>query len=286
MLWSFDPQWMLGADGAEVLVYRTRDEAPVWRFGARSPITAVALSSGHAIALASDGTVGWFDPATGQLRANTSVRPGALDLVADSWGSALVVYPDSLVLLDASGARTFAAPPNARLVSAAFAGQSRLIAAGTDNGHVHFFDGTSGAYGGSVVVSDKPIRSLTGVQHGRWLATAGDAVMDVTLTGAARFTGMPNEQLGLIAFDAESQCFGLQFAEKGAIFLDVRTKETRLSVTYPDRFVRGLGVVGPYGYAVGLDLGDANRFDLQRQTCRTDPHPGRPRNHWLLMVGR
>jgi hypothetical protein len=286
MLWSFDPQWMLGADGADVLVYRTRDEAPVWRFGARSPVTAVALSGGHAIVLASDGTVGWFDPATGQLRASTTVRAGALDLVADAWGSALVVYADSLVILDSTGARTIAAPPDARLVSASFAGQSRLIAAGTAHGHAHFFDGASGGYGGSLVVSDKPIRSLTGVHHGRWLATAGDAVHDVTLTGAVRFTSMPNEELGLISFDAASQCFGLQFGAKGTIFIDFRTKETRINASYPERLVRGVGVVGPYGYAVGLDLGDANRFDLQGQTCRTEPHPGRPRNRWVLLVGR
>lgn len=286
MLFSFDPQWMFGADGVEVLCYRTPDESPTWKFAARSPITAVALSGANAIALASDGTVGWFDAATGQLRGSASVRPSALDLAADAWASALVVYPDALVLLDANGARTFAAPSGAVFTTAAFAGQSRLIAAGTTSGHAHFFDATSGQYGGSTVVSDKPIRGLTGVQPGRWLATAGDAVFDVMLTGSVRFTGIPGEQLGCISFDASAQCFGLQFAPNAAIFVDFRTKETLLNATYPERKVTGVGGVGPHGYAVGLDLGDANRFDRQRQTCRTEPHPGRPRNRWVLMVGR
>ncbi|MFO0560906.1 MAG: hypothetical protein U0269_23005 [Polyangiales bacterium] len=286
MLFSFDAQWMFGADGVEVLGYRTADESPVWRFAARSPITAVALSSPLAIALASDGTVGWFDAATGQLRASTAVRPAALDLAADAWGSALVVYPDGLVLLDANGTRTFAAPAGAVFTAAAFAGQSRLIAAGTTSGHAHFWDATSGEYGGSVPVSDKPIRSLAGVRPGQWLATAGDAVFDVMLTGAVRFTGIPGEQLGYVSFDASAQCIGLQFAPNAAIFVDFRTKNTLLNATYPERKVTGVGGVGPLGYAVGLDLGDANRFDLQGQTCRTEPHAGRPRNRWVLMVGR
>lgn len=286
MLFSFDPQWMLGADGHDVLVYRTPDESPLWRFGARSPITAVALSSPLAIVLAQDGTVGWFDAATGQLRATTTVRPGAIDMVADPWGSALVLYPDGLVLLDANGTRPLSAPQGEVLTAAAFAGQSRLIAVGTQSGRAHFFDAGSGMYGESISVSDKPVRGLCGVKPGGWFATAGDAVFDVALVNAQRFTGMPDHALGMVAFDPLGQSLGIQFAPNAVIFIDVRTRDTLLNVSYPDRKVTGLGGVGPHGFAVGMDLGDANRFDRERNTCRTEPHPGRPRNRWALMVGR
>ncbi|MBL8683593.1 MAG: hypothetical protein JNK05_30765 [Myxococcales bacterium] len=286
MLFCFDPQWMFGADGVEMLAYRTPDEEPTWRFAARSPIAGVALASGNAIAVAADGTVGWFDASNGRLRSSANARPSPLDLAADAWGGVAVVYADAIALFDSAGARSLAAPPGAALTTAAFAGQSRLIAAGTTTGQVLLFDAASGQYGGAVSVSDKPIASLTGVAHGRWLATAGDSVYDVTLTSAARFTGATGETLGYVVFDANTQCFGLQIAPNAAVFMDFRSKDTRMSVTYPERLIRGLGVVGPHGYAVGLDLGDANRFDLQRQTCRTEPHPGRPRNRWVLMVGR
>lgn len=286
MLFSFDPQWMLGADGCDVLVYRTPDESPVWRFASRAPITAVALSTPHAIVLAQDGTVGWFDVATGQLRATTTVHPGALDLVTDAWGSALILYPDGLMLLDAKGARPLAAPQGEVLTAAAFAGQSRLIAVGTQSGRAHFFDGTSGMYGESVPVADKPVRALCGVKPGFWFATAGDAVYDVALVNVQRFTGAPGSELGMIAFDPLGQNLGIQLAPNAAIFIDSQSRDTLLNVSYPDRKVTGLGGVGPHGFAVGMDLGDANRFDRQRNTCRTEPHPGRPRNRWALMVGR
>lgn len=286
MLFCFDTQWMFGADGVEVLTYRTADEEPTWRFAARSPITAVALSAGNAIALASDGTVGWFDAATGHLRGSSSAPPSPRDLAADTWGNAAVVYRDSLVLLDANGARPIAAPSGALFTTASFGVQSRIVAVGSESGHVHFFDANSGQHGATVAVFNAAIRSLTAVAADRWLATAGDSVFEVTMAGAARFTGVPGEVLGCVVFDPNTRVFGLQFGDDGAVFLEYQTKNTRLTVTYPERKVRGLGVMGPYGYGVGMDLGDANRFDLQLQTCRTEPHQGRPRNRWVVMVTR
>jgi hypothetical protein len=296
MRFVFDRTTMLGLDGVTVVAYRTADEEPTWCVNAAAPTVAVALAGPYGMLLTIDGAVQWFESGTGRPVSQGRAPAYPLDLAANASGGVAVVAERGVTLIDGAGVRTVPAP--APLTTAAFGADGSVVAVGDRAGNVHLLavhGVNSGAPSWFATVAlplaaPMPVAGITAAGPGRWLVTAGDSVFDVRASQsgpqATRLTGLSGMTLGAIVADGDGGAFGVQLAPQRAIFLDLRTLETRLSATYADRAVTGLGVVGEHGFCIGLDLGDANRFNSAGQTCRTEPHPGRPRNRWVLSVGR
>lgn len=289
---------MLGLDGATVVAYRTADEEPTWCVNAAVPPVAVALAGPYGMVLTADGAVQWVESASGRPVSRGQAPAYPLDLAANASGGVAVIAERGITLIDGAGVRSIAAP--APLTTAAFGADGSVLAAGDRAGNVHFLAvGGAPSWFATVALplpAPAPVAGITAAGPQRWLATAGDSVFDlrtatdgvrsyVPAPSATRLTGLSGMTLGAIVADAQVGVFGLQLAPQRAVFLDLQTLDTRLSATYADRAVTGLGIVGEHGLCIGLDLGDANRFH-GGQTCRTEPHPGRPRNRWVLSVGR
>jgi hypothetical protein len=308
MRFVFDRTTMLGLDGATVVAYRTADEEPTWCVNAGAPTVAVAvaLAGPYGMVLTIDGAVQWFESASGRPVSRGQAPAYPLDLAANASGGVAVIAERGITLIDGAGVRSIAAP--APLTTAAFGADGSVLAAGDRAGNVHLL-AVHAANGGAPtwfatvalpVPAPAPVAGITAAGPQRWLVTAGDSVFDLRTTtdglrsyapvpSATRLTGLSGMTLGAIVADAQVGVFGIQLAPQRAVFLDLQTLDTRLSATYSERLVTGLGVVGvvgDLGFCIGLDLGDANRFNGAGQTCRTEPHPGRPRNRWILSVGR
>jgi hypothetical protein len=265
-------------DGKELLVYDPSDEAPRWRETLSADVAHVAVSGDRVIAVDADGRLSTYDAKDGEERSMIDV--GAPNAIAASDSAIALALANEIVIVHGEEKRSVALA-GAR----ALAFDGAKIGAGTEDGDVVVIDEADARTTEAKVGA--AVRGLCRHPRGFWLATAADKVYRVDDNGAVEIvTRASGKTPSAITCSGDGRMIGIVLDPKTVVVIAYPSRDTVLSVIYPERRARKIEFVeGGRFVWVGMDLGDANKIDLDNEDVyRTDPHEGRTRNTWLLSV--
>jgi hypothetical protein len=274
-LFAYNAQLIAVADDDEVLVYHAESEAPLWRERIEERVAYVALSAERVLALGARGTLRFFDH---------EARPQGLEHLdgeARGLSARAALTISTLYWLSPRGAVGERAVVEKASCLGAGAGG---VAVGTEAGGLWIFE------------DDKPtptrkvdcggaIHAVARHPQRFWLVATGSKVLRVGDDGAvAPFTSTGDHRPRFLCCSDDGKYIGMALDDTIALAMAYPSKDTAGNATYMDRIVTGLGFGPAPWFGVGLDKGDGNKFNLKTgATHRTDTHPGREHNSWLLM---
>jgi hypothetical protein len=266
-------------DGKELLVYNPDDEAPRWHKTLSANVAHVAVAGEHIIAVDVDGHLAAFRAEDGEEVHSRAVGGPPRALAAHS-DVVAVALEDRIVVARGKDTRTIMVA-GARAV--AFDGER--IGIGTDEGSFVVVD--EGDARTTEAKIGAPVRGVCRHPRGFWLVSAGDKVHRVDDNGAIDIvTRATGKTPSAITCSGDGRMIGIALDPKTAVAIAYPSCDTILTVSYPERFARKLEFVSGGRFVwIGMDLGDANKIDLDSEDVyRTDPHEGRARNKWLVQV--
>jgi hypothetical protein len=277
--YAADGHTLVLGDGAELLVHDGETEAPRWRADTGGRLVGVGANAIAVLSLDAEGTLRvWsHEQATAVRTHSLGVTPTAL--VHDDDGNVGALHAGGVVVLADGAPRAIAV--DAPTAAAFGAGGELLI--GTRDGTLHRYDAT-GAPAGTAQVPG-PVRAIAWNAGGFFAVVNGAAIHRVTGLEVAYVTRFPDEDpIVSIACSPRGDRIGVQGGPHLACVLSYPARETVGHVEYPERTITGIAF-GPAPYfGVGLAGGDGNKIDLTTGDLhRTDTHPGRPHNRWLVM---
>ena len=274
---AYDARHIVIADGEEILAYDGESEAPLWRHAGPEPIDFVALGEGLVLALGRQGSLHRFTR-DGQARGTE-----ALDGEARGLTAAAALTSKALHWLSPTGSlRGTAAVAGGQCLAAG----GGFAAVGTDSGELWVFrDGADSPT--SKAACGGAIHSVAWHPQRFWLVAVGTKVFRVDEAGAvSHFTSAGEHRPRFLCCSADGKHIGLALDDTTALVMEYPSKDTAGNATYGDRVITGLALGPSPWFGVGLDKGDGNKFNLETgATHRTDTHPGRPHNRWILMAG-
>jgi len=273
---------IVSTDGAEVLVYAGEDERPLWHRRLDAVVASVATTPGEVLALAG-GKLHRFEAMGGAPLGAVDVGGTASALAVARDGSAAVLLADGVQWV--AGGRAGARVPVARASAIAIADDGASVAVGGADGKVQLL-GRSGAVEASASAGGE-VRSIAWNVLGGWLVAAGDVVLslDARLRNPVSLLRAPSAAMLAVSADG-----GLLACRTGAGAVQVHTlpqpsRVARVEYAEQSMAVGGLAFGPDVWLGVGLDRGDANKINLVTGAChRTDPHPGRARNQWNVLL--
>jgi WD40 repeat protein len=271
-------------DNSEVLVHSGADESPLWRKTLDAPLAGVGATADTVITLDANGKLTWWGGKTGQQGDSASLGSAPRALAVKNDGTCAVALPESVVIVNRMQEKRTLLVANAAAL--AFSDSGSHLAIGTDDGRLRVFPAHGDDPIGSTEVQE-PVRSVAWNGNNFWIVTSGDRVFRVDAEGKSseqltRAGGMTPD---CVACSADGSLFAMRLDPKTVVVLAYPSKDTAATIQYIDRRAVGLAF-GPAPYfGVGLDSGDGNKINLRtKDVNRTDTHPGRTHNRWMLSV--
>lgn len=282
-----DGSRMIVAEGAALLVYDA-EEAPAWQRALAEEIAFVGAAAERIVVALESGRIIFFD-LDGQETSAFELGATPRAFAMSSRGEVAVATSSEIVIVGGAGERRRIEGGAKAL---AWDGEGKRIALARLGGEL-FVLGEDGVPAGDV-------KAPSAVHAIAWRASssggetsAGEWIV-LTPRGLARLSPDASELVWLAGADVERG--DLSVTRDGAL-IAARLDDRRVAL-FAGADGEPLGVIsciervlgrvafGPDGWlGVGLDLGDANKIELATgQARRTDPHEGRPRNRWLLLV--
>lgn len=288
--YGHDGASLVSSDGAELLVYDGPDEGPLWHRTAPATIVGVGITREAVVAVDEKGHLLACARRTGEVIREIETEIAPRGLCASRAGVVAVFDASRVVIIAADGATSTISIPGA--AAAALDPEGKRLGVGTDEGDFRVFDVATGEPLGSARAA-APIKGACWNVRGFFLATTGEGVVKVMADGTElqslfnvgrESAASPSLELGPVSCSEDGALCALRVGARKAAVFDLLDYQLQGAAHYE----RAVGQVdfGPGGWlGVGLDLGDANKIDvLSNAVCRTDPHPGRPRNTWLLLA--
>ncbi len=269
-------------DGAELLVHDGPTEGPLWRTTLDSGIVGVGADSTRVAAITSAGTLTWFHAVTGAVQGTTRLEKTVQRAIVDATSQRVIAVTDDAILALAGDA------PATTLASHG----ARAIAMRADGGVLVATDGelvtlaadgtrTAVAYAGPAVLA------IAWHPEGFWILGSETKLHRWAGTGApTHVTSLP----GTSKLDHLAACgkaIAFVYDRRKVVSIAWPSKDTLGSVKYMDRTCEGVDF-GPWPWlGISMDLGDANKQDLEnpQRLHRSDTHPGRTHHSWLVQVG-
>jgi len=268
------------ADGTELLVYDGQTEAPRWRTDVGARLVGVASNAISVLSLDVTGELKVWSHETATEVRSFALGVPATGLVSEFEGRAGALHAGGVVAVNAGEPRAHDVEGAS---AAAFGGEELVI--GTEAGALHVF-GEDGAFVGRAEVPG-PVHSITWCAGGFFFVANGRSVHRLDGLEVAQVTNAPEDEVvRTVACSASGDRLALHLSSHMVVVLDYPSRETVGHAHYADREVVGVAFGPAQWLGVGLDLGDGNKFDLATgATHRTDTHPGRTHNRWILMNG-
>lgn len=269
---------MVTADEALVLAYDSKDQAPQWMTPVSSKVLSLMCGRESVFALCEGGELVELTLKSGEKRSSQKVE-GTHSVVLTPNGLPALVTEQGVVF-----EATTLAVPGARHV--AFSGDGATALVVDAKGELQLFDARSGAALKSLAL-DKPATFAVWNPLGKcFLVCADTHVKNVKADLSAHDIFISfKESLVTLAVDDSGRFVGTR-AGNVALMVGFPNREMIGSLSYFDK-TPGQVAFGPSPWmGVGLNAGDANSVNMTEEgVYRTDPHPGRVRNRWMLSVG-
>jgi hypothetical protein len=248
-------------------------------------VVGVGVTAEAIVAVDAAGVFVACDRHLGEVTRTVALERLATGLAASRGGVVAVLGASSVNLVRATGEelRREIDVPGATAV--ALDADGRRVAVGTKEGAVRVFDVQSGEERGSSRVA-APVKALCWSPRGYWLASTGSNIARVAAGGKDAGALVPTDDLdlGSLAVSEEGALVAVRVGDRKVAIFDLLDGKFQGVVQYE----RTVGQVefGPGAMlGIGLDLGDGNKVDLLTgDVSRTDPHPGRTRNRWVLIA--
>ncbi|UJR86712.1 hypothetical protein [Sandaracinus amylolyticus] len=267
------------ADGSELLVYDGASEAPRWRTDVGAPLVGVGSSAIAIVSLDASGVFAMWSHETATQVRSVPLGVPATALAHDFDGRCAAVHPGGVVSLLGGAPRAIDVPG---ATAAAFGSDDTLLV-GTRDGALHRFDAQGHPTGTTRVPG--PVHAIAWNAGGFFLVANGGSLHRLDGLEVAHVTNAPERApIRGVVCSARGDRVGLQAGDHLAVVLAYPSRETVGHAQYADRTISGLAFGPSAWFAVGLDQGDGNKFDMATGAVhRTDPHPGRRLNRWVLM---
>jgi hypothetical protein len=275
---------LVTADGCDLLVHKAADESPAWRATFAEPVVGIAVHGTCVLAVDAGGKLRRFDRRGKRLE---SLRVGkaaeglrvARDGTAATWreGGVAVLRPGGEVLsLKLAGVTCAALSPSGDELLAATGAGLVLIETST---------------GRKTRKLETVAQAVAALDEGGWLVAVGSKVL--SFGPGSRPTPLLDvgveEPVSSLTVSDGGDLLGLTYGVNARVFTLPRGEQLA-SASWATEAISPV-VFGPSPwFAVGIDKGDANILNLTSDdpatgaVRRTDPHPGRPRNSWVVVV--
>ncbi len=262
-------------DGAELLLHDGDSEGPLWRKTLDAPIVGVAADGERVVAVTAAGTVTWFAPKTGDVQ-RTAGLGSKVERAVIAGDRIVAASADKLVTLDGPladhGAKALAISAEGDVL--AVRSDAELVLIKRDGTK------TSQRYDG---VSP---RAVAHHPEGFWvLGLAGKLLKWDGAATPTHITSLPKDSR-LDHLACSDKAIAITWDDHMVVAMEWPSKETLGTLQYLERKVTGVAF-GPWPWlGVALDLGDGNKFNLtDARLHRSDTHPGRKHNSWMVSVG-
>lgn len=267
------------ADGSELLVYDGASEAPRWRADAGAPLVGVGSNAITIVSLDANGVFGMWSHETATQVRSVPLGVPATALAHDFEGRCAAVHPGGVISLVGGEPRAIAVPG---ATAAAFGSDDTLLV-GTGDGALHRFDAQGNPTGTARVPG--PVHAIAWNTGGFFLVANGGSIHRLDGLEVSHVTNAPEgAPIRDVVCSLRGDRVGLQAGDHLAVVIAYPSRETVGHAQYADRTISGLAFGPGEWLGVGLDKGDGNKFDMATgATHRTDTHPGRPHNRWLLI---
>ncbi len=280
-----DGSCMVIADGNELLVHSGVDEVPLWMATLGSPIVGVQDFGSQIVSLEESGELALWEASSGNKVSSVNVGGVSIALSMAPGGRCAVVRQDSVVLAEPNPDTYSREIEVEQPTSAAWSDDGTLLAIGLAEGLLRVYDTTQMQLIGAIKTGTA-IRDVTWNVKGVWLVTGGELIFEVARDAKSGhpLTKIPNMAPSIIVCSPDGAKFAVQVADKIMMVLNYSSKDIISQLRYQDRSIVGLAFGPGDWYGVGMDKGDANKFNIATKALhRTDPHPGRPLNRWEVM---
>jgi hypothetical protein len=289
---SADGQVMAIAHFQEILVHSAVDESPLWQQHCETDVATISAQAGFVFALDRSETIHRWDALTGKVHETISFPEHPLGMAVNEAGDCAVFSQRRLYLLcdlkivqsiDQSSINTIGWS----------SGSEQKIAIGDRTGQLWFFDwntstGLNRQPSGSLKL-ECAVEYIVWDNRQSWIVIAGGEIWQVGAAGQGSkkvFEKTP-EPAGLAAMSKDGNCLAVTIGQQTAFVF--RMGQSQMAgpghINYQDRIITGLGFGLGGKLLIGLDTGDGNIIDLGKpegSIARTDPHPGRLLNRWML----
>lgn len=278
-------------DGDEILAHSGADESPLWRATARTTLVALGATPDTIFAVDAEGRLARWGARDGQPGATLELGGTPKALAVSENGTCAAVLEAAVVLVKSGVVADTLPVPGA--LSAAFSDDGKKLAVGAADKIVRVFSLGEGAAAeagakplGQVDVGE-PVRSLAWNAGGFWLAAGGDRVLRVEADGSAssqvtRASGMTPDSL---ACSPDGSLFAVRLDPSTVVALAYPSRDTGATIQYIDKHAVGVAFGPPPFLGIGVTGGDGNKVNLTTEAVhRTDTHPGRTHNRWMLSV--
>jgi len=265
-------------EGAELLVHDGPSEGPLWKKMLDAQIIGLGADGDQIAAITSTGTVTWFGAKSGEL-GDTGKVDGKVEHAKFLGAKTCVAATGStIVVVDKGGTKTLAEHG------------ARAIAVRPDGGVCAWNNGELVQIVGgerSVTAFGNIVSALAWHPEGFWLVGAQNKILKWDgSTAPTHVTQVPDvEEIQHIA--ACDKAVAFTWDDHYVAEMSWPKKDTLGDLMYPERKVEGIDF-GPWPWlGVALDLGDANKHNLDAPSRlhRSDTHPGREHHSWLVRVG-
>lgn len=281
-LFDYDPEGhsIVLADGRELLVHDGATEAPRWRTEVGARLVGVGSNLLSIVSLDDTGQLTIWSHETATEVRSLALGVPATALVHDAEGRCGAVHPGGVITMVGGDPKEHAVPG---ATAAAFGSDGSLVV-GTGDGSLHRFD----AEGNPVGTAQVP-GAVADIAHGAgfFLVANGGSVHRLDGLEVSHVTNAPEgAPVRGVASSPDGSRIALHVGDTQVFVLAYPSRETEGHAQYGDRTINGIAFGPGDWFGVGLDGGDGNKFDLRTgATHRTDTHPGRQHNRWILMSG-
>lgn len=273
----------------EVLVYSGDDESPLWCGSCHGEVLGVGCDSQFVYA---HDQLSWYcwNTATGTLLNQREMKSPVRKMAVAGNGDCALLTDSSVVLINQQGKENSvnAISP----IGVAWGNNDCSLAVGQSNGELVLFKRMDisknfDQFDAARIKMNGPITAIAWSGAGYWFVVSEAIVWRIEREGTSKrslITDLSSPPV-LIDCSPRGELIGMSLDNSNVLVFRISPAGLAASFEYADRRVTGLAF-GPEPFlGIGLDTGDGNKMDLSKPSggvFRTDPHPGRPRNSWVL----
>lgn len=268
----------LCADGPELLAYSAVDGEPLWKVFAGNIIVSMGANDKLVFVLDVDGRLQTYRLIDGLPMDPGELGPGAHGLTVDKTGAWGAIREDQVVLYGPWGLREV---PLAEPSVVGFGEGATRAGMGSRTGQFYAVDPMSGVAWGTVDLG-VPIVGVAWNAKGFWVVAGGTRLFEVAADGTEILQTIElGREPTRIAISPEGQIVAWLAGMREIHLVDLGTQQRIGGISYRHRTVGGMCFADSAILGVGLDDGDANRFELLTgDVGRTGQHRGKAFSQW------
>lgn len=273
----------------DVLVYSGDDESPRWCGSCHGEVLGVGCDSQFVYA---HDQLSWYcwNTATGTLLNRREMKSPVRKMAVARNGDCALLTDTSVVLINQQGKENSvnAISPT----GVAWGNNDCGLAVGQSNGELVLFKRKDirkdfDQFDATRIKMKGPITAIVWSSAGNWFVVSEAIVWRVEREGTSKSSMITDLMSPPVLVDCSHRgdLVAVSLDNSNVLVFRISPAGLAASFEYVDRSVTGLAF-GPEPFlGIGLDTGDGNKINLSKASggvSRTDPHPGRPRNTWLL----